>query len=227
MPRIAPIPRSRISNPNPPPRTNGRGQPTKYKPEYSTTAQLVCKLFGASSEELGKLFGVTGATVRNWKEAHRGFFLAIRNGTDEFNVNRTERALLESALGYEAEEVVTETTEVDYKDGRGVQTLPAIRRRITKRKHAPNVTACMFFLVNRTKHLDDPRWQNLHNIVQQISGSLNVMNKYDVSNLSVGELEQLRDYVSRLAPSEGNGNGNGKINGLDIGRLRGLIGRNN
>jgi len=57
----------------------GRGQPTRYKPEYSDQAKKLCEL-GATCKELAEAFGVDRKTIRNWQVANPEFRQAIEAG---------------------------------------------------------------------------------------------------------------------------------------------------
>lgn len=55
------------------------GRPTGFKPEYSTQA-FALALLGITDEKMAGVFGVSEATLNNWKRAHPEFFESLKNG---------------------------------------------------------------------------------------------------------------------------------------------------
>lgn len=55
------------------------GRPTKYRPEMDEQAEKLC-LLGATNEQMADFFGVTVATIHNWKDANPSFLDAITRG---------------------------------------------------------------------------------------------------------------------------------------------------
>jgi hypothetical protein len=66
------------------------GRPSSYRPEYASMAKQAAKL-GATDAQLPRVFGVSDATIDNWKAQHPDLYGA-------FNVNLFSIALLLSHL---------------------------------------------------------------------------------------------------------------------------------
>ena len=118
---------------------------TTYKPEYDNQAYKVCSQFGATDKELAKFFDVTKTTVENWKLKHPSFFDSIKDGRDDHDTTKVRNALLQRALGYEHEDTY-------FTSYQGV----IVSEKYTKH-YAPDVTACIFWLVNRSD-----KWQHIN-----------------------------------------------------------------
>ena len=110
-------------------------RPTKFKPEFVTQAEKLCKL-GATDMELADFFEVDKATLNRWKSEHQDFCASIKTAKAEAD-ERVERSLYARATGYEHEDV-----DIRVVEGQIVQT--------PIRKHyAPDTTAAIFWLKNR------------------------------------------------------------------------------
>lgn len=115
----------------------GRGQPTKYRPEFVAQAEKLCAL-GATDPEIADFFGVATRTVERWKVEHEDFCRAIKDAKAIADA-RVERSLYQRALGYEQDEVKifmpADADEPVYAPYRA--------------KIAGDVTAMIFWLKNR------------------------------------------------------------------------------
>ncbi|MDO4694965.1 MAG: helix-turn-helix domain-containing protein [Eikenella sp.] len=76
------------------------GRPGKYKPEYAEQAEKLC-LIGATDDELADFFGVSVATLNNWKTARPEFLESIKKGKMLADAEVGKR-LYQRALGYDA-----------------------------------------------------------------------------------------------------------------------------
>ena len=76
----------------------GRGQPTKYKPEYNELACNYC-LLGATDKDLANYFDVDESTINNWKIDYPLFFESIKDGRERADMNVT-KSLYKKATGY-------------------------------------------------------------------------------------------------------------------------------
>jgi len=110
-------------------------RPSKYRPEFVTQAEKLCKL-GATDLEVADFFGINVATLYRWKGEHDEFCEALKSGK-EASDNRVERSLFSRATGYEHDEV----------------DIRVVKDRIVKtpiRKfYPPDTTAAIFWLKNR------------------------------------------------------------------------------
>lgn len=111
------------------------GRPSKYKDEFVTQAEKLCKL-GATDMEVADFFEVEVRTLYRWKAEHDDFCQALKAGKAEADA-RVERSLFARATGYEHDEVDIRVV------GREIVQTPL-------RKHyPPDTTACIFWLKNR------------------------------------------------------------------------------
>jgi hypothetical protein len=122
------------------------GRPSSYKPEYAKMVKHVAKL-GATDTDLAKIFGVSDATIDNWKAHHPDFLGPSKKGKAEADA-RVVRSLYRRAVGYSYDAVKIFCS----KDGK-----------ITKvpyRVHVPpDVTAQIFWLKNRKPAEWRDAWQ--------------------------------------------------------------------
>lgn len=163
------------------------GQPTAFKFIYCEQAKLLCKRFGATNEQLAEFFKIHHTTIQNWQETYRKFFIAIREGRDQHDTLKIERSLKDRALGYEYDEVSTETVELKGKKNGKAIIMPAIKTRTRHVIVPPNVTAAIFWLVNRTRF--EGRWANIQNVISQV----NIKKEEDINvNLTGVTTEKLR-----------------------------------
>jgi len=113
-----------------------RGQPTKFRAEFTAQAVKLVRL-GAKDIELADFFGVDIATLYRWKNTHKHFCDALKLTKEETDA-RVERSLFERATGYERNSVKIFLN----KDSKVIQV--PFREYI-----APDTTACIFWLKNR------------------------------------------------------------------------------
>jgi hypothetical protein len=66
-------------------------------------AKEIAKL-GATDKDLARIFGVSDATIDNWKARHPDFLGSLKDGKEEAD-NRVERSLYTRAVGYSYEAV--------------------------------------------------------------------------------------------------------------------------
>ena len=110
-------------------------RPSKYRPEFVTQAEKLCKL-GATDLEVADFFGINVATLNRWKGEYPEFCASIKAGK-EASDNRVERSLFSRATGYEHDEV----------DIRVVQN--RIVKTPIRKFYPPDTTAAIFWLKNR------------------------------------------------------------------------------
>jgi hypothetical protein len=113
----------------------GGGRKTNYKPEYAKIAAKMCHL-GATDADLAEAFGVSVATIGNWKGQHEEFSSALK-ADKALADERVERSLYQRALGYACDEV-----DIRVVNGEIVQT-PLVKQ------YPPDTTAAIFWLKNR------------------------------------------------------------------------------
>jgi hypothetical protein len=119
------------------------GRPTKYRAEYAEEAARLCRLFGATDDQLGIYFGVSEKTINTWKDKHPEFLQSL-NENKPLADAQVERALYRRALGYEHEAV-----KLFVVDGR-------IEEHAYTERYAPDPTSCIFWLKNR----QPDRWRD-------------------------------------------------------------------
>ena len=118
---------------------NFPGRPTNYKPEYCELALNQC-LLGATNEQLGAFFGVTGRTIGNWITTIPEFADAVRSGRDVADA-RVASGLYKRAVGYTYESTRTMVNGAE-------------ERIVKQTVHCPpDVRACIHWLHNRQRRL--------------------------------------------------------------------------
>jgi hypothetical protein len=133
------------------------GRPSSYKPEYVKMAKHAARL-GATDADLARIFGVSDATIDNWKAQHPDFLGSSKEGKEEADA-RVVRSLFQRAIGY------SYNAEKIFCDKNGKVTRVPIVEHVP-----PDVTAQIFWLKNR----DPERWRD----VQALEHSLG---KYIIS----------------------------------------------
>lgn len=159
-------------------KVKGKGHHYTFVPEFHVDeARKACTFFSATHRELARLFDVNKDTITKWQHKYPDFAKAIQEGRDEYDSKNVEKALKKAALGYEYTEVKTEDVTIRRGRGDNVVELPATK--VTRTTHIihPNVTACIFWLVNRSRH--SGRWINLYNVqvTGQDGGPLKMINE--------------------------------------------------
>lgn len=112
-------------------------RPTKYKAEFATQAEKLCKL-GATDEELADFFEVALSTLNKWKLDHPGFSESLKKGKTLADAEVAHK-LFHRATGYDHPDV-----DIRVVDNQIVQT-PLIKH------YPPDTTAAIFWLKNRQK----------------------------------------------------------------------------
>lgn len=120
------------------------GRPSKYKPEFDAQAEKLCRL-GATDKDIAEFFGVTEATLNNWKLRHSSFFESLKRGKDEVDA-LVEQSLFKRATGYSH-------PDVHISNYQGTVTITPIVKH-----YPPDSTAMIFWLKNRQPE----RWRDKH-----------------------------------------------------------------
>jgi len=114
------------------------GRPSAFRLEYVEQARKLC-MIGATDVELAHAFGVSLATLKNWKGRHPDFLAALKAKAEaDGNV---VVSLYRRAMGYSHEAV---KIFADPKTGR--------EKIVTyTERYPPDTTACIFWLKNRQR----------------------------------------------------------------------------
>ncbi|UXN34716.1 helix-turn-helix domain-containing protein [Avibacterium paragallinarum] len=159
--------------------SKGRGQPTKYKPEYVTQVEKLC-LLGATDKDIANFFEVSESTLNNWKNEYPEFLESIKKGKLLADANVAD-SLYKRALGYEAPDV-----DIRVIENKIVET-PLIKH------YPPDPTSAIFWLKNR----QPDKWRDKQ--IQEISGAdgnaiqVEMKKEIDLSVYSDDELRLLRE----------------------------------
>lgn len=167
-----------------PPKDNGKhpgGAPSLYDPDRMPhDAYVMCSRLGAENKDIAAMFDVSEKAIEKWLRNYPVFRLAVRKGRDEWDSGNIEISLKRRAMGYE----YTETK----------QTVKGSE--ISHRHMAPDVGACIFWLINRQKD----RWAQMKHVIQsgktESDVNFNVNQRINLSNLDRSQLEQLRDIIT-------------------------------
>ena len=187
-----------------------RGRPSLYDPElHPDLAYELSKDFGYRLDDLSVYMKIPYGTLEQWWRDHPEFSRAIKAGKDIHDTQRVESKLLQRALGYDYEELKTETIEVSTRrqDGTLVNA-PAIKTIRTTKHVLPNITAAFFWLVNRSAG----RWKHIQNVKIDVEGNIKSSSRVHVMDwaaigtmMGVEKLEQLKGLLTTL-PSAGSSN---------------------
>ena len=152
------------------------GRPTEYKDDYPRMAEVACREGGFTNPKLGKLFGVSAATIHTWGKLYPEFLDAIKRGKDDWDTLKVEKTLLKRAMGFS----YTETTQEPAKLGSKEMTVT----KKVKKLVVPDTTAQIFWLKNR----QPARWRDTKNI--EHSGEVGLKQRTD---------EELDNEILKLA----------------------------
>ena len=158
----------------------GRGQPTKYKPEYNELACNYC-LLGATDKELGEYFDVDESTINNWKIAYPDFFESIKDGRERADA-RVVQSLYKRATGY------------TQKSQKAMQYQGELIIADVVEEVAPDTTAAIYWTKNRLpKHWRDKQDIALTAEVEPDMEAVNARINELLANLSPEEIAALAD----------------------------------
>lgn len=128
------------------------GKPSNYNPKYAQMAEVMMREHGFTEAELARALATNVPTLKKWCADNEEFALAIKEGKDKFDVTKVQEALRSRALGYEYDE-----TEEGFSAKSGAY------EKIFHKKLAPDITAAIFWLVNRNPE----RWKHLARTIVQ------------------------------------------------------------
>ena len=152
---------------------------------------------GATDADLAKIFGVSDATIDNWKAQHPDFLGSLKAGKEEADA-RVERSLYMRAVGYSYD------AEKIFCDKNGKVT------RVPYREHVPpDVTAQIFWLKNR----DPAHWRDAWQIEH-------TMGKYVISDKPMTEEQWALERADVIDVTPDEGDTQGDIEKTDNGRKR-------
>jgi hypothetical protein len=120
----------------------GPGRNSLYREDYADQAFKLC-LLGATDEELADFFGISVATIYNWKNEHPAFLEATIAGKIKADAE-VAHSLYRSATGHE----FTAEKVVKVKDESGAEKFEAVRYK----RFVPGDPAAAFkWLTNRRR----------------------------------------------------------------------------
>lgn len=115
------------------------GRPTKYDPQFHPRLAEAWAAAGKTELEIAAKLGVCEKTLNTWKTKHPAFLQALKAGKVEPD-DRVERSLFERAIGYNNPNAV----KIFMPQGAAEPVYAPYTEH-----HAPDVTACIFWLKNR------------------------------------------------------------------------------
>ena len=169
-------------------KANGRyatGRPSTYNPDkHPDAAYSLCARLGAEDTDLAKSFLTTVDCITKWKVEYPEFLLAIKSGKAAWDDQNVVSALRRRALGYEYDE---REEGFSIKSGAYEKTM--------HKKLAPDVTACIFWLVNR----QPDEWKHVARTIVQGDAKNPVQHEYkfDLSQLPEKELDNLESIITK------------------------------
>lgn len=134
---------------------------------------------GLQNNQIAAELGWSEATFYKRKAASTEFAEAVKRG-EAFNIQEVVNALARRAKGYNYEETHVE-------EGNGPRG-PIEKTKILKKHIAPDVSACIFILVNR----DPENWQNKSK--QIIEGAVPV----EVGGISKRDAKKVKDIFDEI-----------------------------
>lgn len=125
----------------------------KYDPDVHPVTIRYMARAGLTNQQMAEELGISKKCLQLWKNNYKAVERALTEGKSHVD-NLVEESLLARALGMEYQEVITKQVFPDPNaeepvDGPVAAEPPVIERTIKKKKLAPDVTACIFWLKNR------------------------------------------------------------------------------
>lgn len=111
------------------------GRPSKYKVEFDKQAAKLCRL-GATDRDIADFFGISEATLNNWKLKHPAFLESLKRSKDEAD-SLVEQSLFRRATGY------------SHPATKFFQAGGEIIRQDYVEHYPPDATSMIFWLKNR------------------------------------------------------------------------------
>ena len=152
------------------------GAPTKFKADYIQRASELILLTGATDLALAKAFGVSKATITNWKREHPEFLASVKKAKDIWDTKEVEGSLLKRARGFSYNETTYEpAAAADSKTGKA----KLVKTKRVRKLVVPDVGAICFWLKNR----NPKRWKDIKRT--EITGEdggdvkVNIVDKFD------------------------------------------------
>lgn len=120
---------------------NKGGRPTAYRQEFCEQAYKLC-LLGHTDAELAKFFGVSEATVNNWKQDYPEFLESIKDGKEIADAE-VAKSLYNRAIGYSHDDVEIKVVANGDNMGSRIVEVPVVKH------YPPDTGAAMAWLKNR------------------------------------------------------------------------------
>ena len=130
------------------------GRPSSFKPAFVEQGRKLAEL-GATDREIADFFGVAERTIHRWQHDFPEFCQALKVGKDAAD-DRVEKSLYRRAVGYSHDAV-----KIMQFQGQEIM-VPY------EEHHAPDVTACIFWLKNRRRE----QWRDRQDM--EHSGSVTI-----------------------------------------------------
>jgi len=127
-------------------KTKKLGRPTKIETIDKDLVLFLCSK-GCTNEEIATALKIATSTFSKYLAENSAFSDAVRKGR-ELADSKVEQSLYEAACGFECDEE------------RGVVVDGSVEIVKTKKKHAPDTVAAMFWLANRQRQ----KWQHISKI---------------------------------------------------------------
>lgn len=150
-----------------------------------------------TDEQIAHNMGISRSTLAEWKNKYPDISDALKKGKEVVD-RQVENALLKKALGYKYEEVTYESVPcepyVDNETGELKKTKLIPVKKVIKEVQ-PDTTAQIFWLKNRKPS----EWRDKQSIEHSGETTHNIKQANDLSKLSVEELKQLEDIISKTS----------------------------
>lgn len=101
--------------------------------------------YGITDAQIADLYGVSAASVCDWKKTNAKFSEAIKRGSEKAN-SAVVKSLFKRALGYSYNETTHEKIKFGNSDD---DDSPEIKVKVVRKQIHPDTTACIFWLKNR------------------------------------------------------------------------------
>lgn len=115
------------------------GRPTKYNPELHPGLAEAWANTGRTDEQIAEKLGIAVSTLYAWASTHEAFSEALKRGKEEPD-EKVRASLYMRAIGYDNPNAVKIFMPANAKE--------PVYAPYTEH-HAPDVTACIFWLKNR------------------------------------------------------------------------------
>lgn len=168
---------------------NPVGRPTKYNPDFHPSEARKLAELDFTDLQIAQSFGISEATLYNWKKQYLEFLEAIQEGK-QGRIKKVEKAALKVALGYYEHEYEFDPNDPLFK-GVGDDVKELVKKalaQIPKKYYKPDPKVLMLMMMSLS---DKYKMKTEETVVDPLREKLNNMTSEEMDK-RIKELEKKR-----------------------------------